>query len=117
MKTTRDLLWLNGWLVFAFLFMAGLIYFGYGYMASDSLLKGPDQQKLSSLVADVTDLAQLRALFLSHVRTEQEVARAYSSLADLGVFLAVLISACGAFVALVNVLVLRRIRAMRKDEL
>ena len=116
MKTVRNLLWLNGWLAFAFLFMAGLIYFGYGYIAGDPLLKGPDE-RLSSLVAEVTDLAKLRALFLSHIETEQEIARAQLSIADSVVWLAVLISACGAFVALVNVLVLRRIRAMRDDEL
>ena len=116
MKKVRDLLWFNGWLVFAFLFIAGLIYFGYGYIAGDPLLKGPDQ-RLSSLVAEVTDPTQLRALFLSHLQTEQEIARAQSSLADSVVWLAVLVSACGAFVALVNFLVLRRIRAMRDDEL
>jgi hypothetical protein len=66
MKMVRKLLWLNGWLIFAFLFLGGLIYFGSHYVVGDSVFNGPDQ-RLSSLVAEVDDLTKLRVLFQSHI--------------------------------------------------
>ena len=116
MKTVRKLLWLNGWLVFAFLFLGGMIYFGYYYMVGDSIFTGPDQ-RLSSLVAELNDLSNLRTLFQSHIETEQQIARAQSSTTESVVSLAVLLSVCGAVVALVNFIVLRRVRAIDHDEL
>lgn len=116
MKTVRKLLWLNGWLVFANLFLGALIYFGYHYVVGDSIFTGPDQ-RLSSLVTEINDLSNLRTLFQSYIETEQQIARAQSSTAESVVWLAVLLSVCGAVVALLNFIALRRVRAIDHDEL
>jgi hypothetical protein len=116
MTTIRKLVWLNGWLVFAFLFLGSCsLYFSYFHLLADSTFAAPDQ-RLSLLVAEITDLTKLRVLFQGHLETEQQLAQSRSSILENIVWFSVLISVCAAAVALANFFVLRKVRGISHDE-
>jgi hypothetical protein len=115
MKTVRKLFWLNAWLIFAFVFLGGVIY-GYHYLLSDWGFIDHNLS-LSSLVPEMNDPSELRILFESHLGTDRQLALAHSSIVEMFVWLGILLSLCGAGAACGNMILLRRIRGIRDDEL